>query len=269
MSLTWTFSYGNNIGNVERYNGVWLFRYPCLTSNSSCSNYEVTIKPGFYLFELWGAQGGDVTYNLKLIAGALGGYTFAVLPFDIETNLQLFVGGMGGHGDDFSGGFNGGGQGSGRDDYYNYDNKGAGGGGATDVRMKSGSSTTKILVAGGGGGSNSWQIPKYNQEVATGVGGGLEGGKGTVCLGAGQSQKTDPTCTAGSLGQGASGANQGSGGGGGYYGGSGGKDQGQSGGGGSGYIDKKVEIINGIIPTTLSGKKSFPNPSLSVPGNET
>ena len=112
---------------------------------------------------------------------------------------------MGGLGNDMSGGFNGGGQGAGS----NFWNKGAGGGGATDVRIKiDSSSAVKILVAGGGGGSNAWQEYFYSQIVTSGVGGGLEGGKGTVCLGAGQSEKTDSTCTAGSLGKGAGGTSQ-------------------------------------------------------------
>ena len=189
----------------------------------------------------------------------------AAKTFGSKSELEFFIGGMGGQEFYLSAGFNGGGKGSGGDFY----NKGAGGGGATDVRIKSGSSSTRILVAGGGGGSNTFQQSSYSQINATGVGGGLEGGKGTVCFGGSQSLKTDSSCTAGTLGQGAAGSSYGSGGGGGYYGGSGGKGQGQNGGGGSGFIDPSFTKVNGITPTTLDGTKSFPKATLFESGNET
>ena len=148
MSLSWTFSYSGSSGKVTSSDKKWLFSYPC-SSNSSCSYYRVTLTPGVYFFELWGAQGGDSLHGgYQAYPGAVGGYTSAAKSFTNDTELNLYIGGMGGLYNDFSGGFNGGGEGSGSNDA----NKGGGGGGATDVRIINGGSSTKILVAGGGGG---------------------------------------------------------------------------------------------------------------------
>jgi hypothetical protein len=142
MTLSWTFSYGGNSGNVAKSGNVWLFSYPC-SSNSSCSSYKVTLTQGVYFFELWGAQGGNSRHSAyQTYAGAVGGYTAAAKSFINSTELELYIGGMGGLSDDLSGGFNGGGNGNGG--YFNY--KGAGGGGASDVRIINGESSTKILV---------------------------------------------------------------------------------------------------------------------------
>jgi hypothetical protein len=265
MSLSWTFSYSGSSGNVTSSGKKWLFSYPC-SSKSSCSYYRVTLTPGVYFFELWGAQGGDSRHGgHQIYQGAVGGYTAAAKSFTNDTELNLYIGGMGGLNNDISGGFNGGGNGNNADFY----NKGAGGGGATDVRIINGGSSSKILVAGGGGGSNTWQYSDYKQIISSGVGGGLEGGTGTVCLGGAQASRVDNTCYSGTSGQGASGTNRGSGGGGGYFGGNGGKDWGHNGGGGSGYIDPSISTINGIAPVTLSGTNSFPVPSLTSSLNET
>lgn len=270
MSLSWSFSYGSDSGKVSIKDDIWFFGYPC-SSSASCSNIKVTIEAGTYLFELWGAQGGDSLHSsyessVGPYPGAVGGYTLAAKTFDSKTELELFIGGMGGLGDDISAGFNGGGKGYGS----NFYNKGAAGGGATDIRIKSGGSSSKILIAGGGGGSNTFQQSDYNQKATTGVGGGLEGGKGIKCLGGGQNSKSDPSCTPGTLGQGAAGKSPyGSGGGGGYYGGSAGANRGENGGGGSGFIDSSFTKTNGITPTTLDGTKSFPRSTLLDSGNET
>ena len=268
MSLSWTFSYSGSSGKVTSSDKKWLFSYPC-SSNSSCSYYRVTLTPGVYFFELWGAQGGDSQHtSYHAYQGAVGGYTSAAKSFTNDTELNLYIGGMGGLNIDLSGGFNGGGMGS-ADTSYTYVRKGAGGGGATDVRIINGGSSTKILVAGGGGGSNTYQQSNYGQIVSSGVGGGLEGGTGTVCLGGAQTSRVDNTCYLGTSGQGASGSGWGSGGGGGYFGGNGGKGEGYSGGGGSGFIDPSISTINGIVPVTLSGTNSFPVPSLTSSLNET
>jgi hypothetical protein len=265
MSLSWTFSYSGSSGKVTSSDKKWLFSYPC-SSNSSCSYYRVTLTPGVYLFELWGAQGGDSRHTgYQTYQGAVGGYTSAAKSFTNDTELNLYIGGMGGLNNDISGGFNGGGKG----DYPEHHNKGAGGGGATDVRIINGGSSTKILVAGGGGGSNTWQENNYGQVVSSGVGGGLEGGTGTVCLGGAQTSRVDNTCYSGISGYGGNGTGRGSSGGGGYFGGNGGKGWGHNGGGGSGFIDPSISTINGIVPVTLSGTNSFPVPSLTSSLNET
>jgi hypothetical protein len=264
MALSWNFSYEGESGNVTKSGRTWLFSYPC--SNSSlCSSYKVTLTRGVYFFELWGAQGGNSSHSsYQTYPGAVGGYTAAAESFNNDVELELYVGGMGGLNSDFNGGFNGGGRGSG----LTYGNKGAGGGGATDVRIINGGSSAKILVAGGGGGSSTFQQTIYGQIVTSGVGGGLEGGNGAICLGGAQTPRADSNCYLGLIGQGANGINQAAGGGGGYYGGNGGKNKGQNGGGSSGYIDSSG-TIHGIVPVTLSGTNSFPVPSLSSSVNET
>ena len=192
MSLTWSLSHGSDVGTVsESSNGqVWLFLYPC-SSNSDCSFYSVTLQPGTYLFELWGAQGGDSYYSndKNHNYGAVGGYSRAAKAFEKETVLEFYLGGQGGLYEDISAGFNGGGKGVTTQSagLYRFQ-KGAGGGGATDIRIKSGSTSTKVLVAGGGAGSLSWES-RSGEYTSKGYGGGLEGGTGKTCLGGGQSQK--------------------------------------------------------------------------------
>lgn len=260
MTVNWVFSSSANGGSVTKDETTWLFSYPC-SDNASCSPYTVVLSKGVYLFELWGAQGGNSRHSsYQIYGGALGGYTKAAVSFGNTVTLNFYIGGMGGLSGSPSGGYNGGGTGSGSD----FNNVGAGGGGATDIRLDN----EKILVAGGGGGSNTWQYSNYGVVESNGVGGGLSGGKGNVCLGAGQSAISDTTCTSGSLGQGAAGYGYGSGGGGGYYGGSGGTTYGQNGGGGSGFISSKITTMNSIEPTTLSGANSFPKATLLNTGNE-
>jgi hypothetical protein len=267
MSLIWNFSYGGGSGKVSSNGKVWLFGYPC-SSNSSCSYYSVELGEGTYLFELWGAQGGDARNGI-LFTGAVGGYTSAAITFEEAMQLQLFIGGTGGIYDDLAGGFNGGGKGTHYSTPINA-NKGAPGGGATDIKIQNLQSFQKILVAGGGGGASTWQKGYYGQDIASGVGGGTSGGNGAVCLGGGQSLVTDSSCTAGTEGKGADGGGgSGARGGGGYYGGSGGKSHGHSGGGGSGFISSMFSTTNGIKPITLKGTESFPKPSLLDSGNET
>ena len=124
--------------------------------------YRVTINPGYYRFECWGAQGGkgcqDGQYTTE---GGPGSYVAGYIPIKATTTFYCFVGGMGGQGSPESmsiavGGYNGGGKGG----MDNRDNDGSGGGGgASDIRTIDGDCTdieslkSRIIVAAGGSGS--------------------------------------------------------------------------------------------------------------------
>ena len=132
--------------------------------------YSVTIPPGYYRFECWGAQGGTGCENGEhTTEGGRGAYASGYMRIKEITTFYCFVGGKGGDGspDNFTiadGGYNGGGKG-GMDDR---DNDGSGGGGgASDIRTINGnysdndSLQSRIIVAAGGSGSafNAYGAP--------------------------------------------------------------------------------------------------------------
>ena len=229
---------------------------------------HVTLTPGTYLLETWGAQGGKSDHGT---AGGKGGYSYGTLTIYSNTTLYIGVGGegetaegTGGTGVALVGGFNGGGNGA----YTNNDS--AGGGGATHIALRGGLlsdleayKSTVLIVAGGGGGAGC--TGTYG-----GYGGGQNGGNGTGTsygLGYGATQ------TAGGINGGASQngsfgrggdtgvayAWPGSGGGGGYYGGGAGANEtggGGSGGGGSGFVSSTL-----IDAETMAGNLSFTSPT--------
>jgi hypothetical protein len=197
--------------------------------------YTVPCNVTSVTIQTWGAQGGNAQY-----AGGLGGYASGNLSVSANSTFSVYVGGQG---SGATGGYNGGGTSGGC---------GAGGGGASDVRNSGG---TKLIIAPGGGGGGC-DMYGYTGS-AGGIGGGANGGtsgssNGGYSSGGGGSQASggisDGCCsvgTAGSWGQGGSGAGlgcgyypgNGGGGGGGYYGGGGGGNCGGNtgGGGGSSY----------------------------------
>lgn len=106
---------------------------------------SVTLEPGKYVLECWGAQGG---YRSNSSYGGKGGYSTGTLTLTQKTTIYIYVGGSGNSvtsasNSIYPGGFNGGG--------YRYNYKG--GGGATDIRIGSASLYARVIVAGGGGGS--------------------------------------------------------------------------------------------------------------------
>ncbi len=110
---------------------------------------EVTLLPGKYSIECWGASGG---YGKINYAGK-GAYSSAEYEIQEETTLYVYVGEKGSlysESNQNNGGYNGGGNA-----YNAY-----GGGGASDVRLLRGepddtaSLLTRIIVAAGGGGSS-------------------------------------------------------------------------------------------------------------------
>lgn len=249
---------------------------------------SVTLEPGKYALECWGAQGG---YRSNSSYGGKGGYSTGTLTLTQKTTIYIYVGGSGNSvtsasNSIYPGGFNGGG--------YRYNYKG--GGGATDIRIGSASLYARVIVAGGGGSDGS---PNYSGGYAGGVS-GTRGNFGCGSYGYGGSQtasysslsainsqgttNSSSNCAAG-FGFGGFGCYYASGyggaGGGGWYGGQGtypdgsGDDDG-GGGGGSGYVYTSSSASNypqGCLlnssyylsdASNLSGNESFKSPSGST-----
>ena len=199
------------------------FSYIC-PSFDVCQSQHVSLKPGFYLFELWGGAGGiGRTNGVLKYSGGKGSYTSGSLVLLNPQTFYLYIGGKGGNGSSTSGskakgGWNGGGQ-SGAD---TNDNDGSGGGGgATDIRLVGGSwnsiesLVSRVMVAAGGSGS------VYNNYGAPG--GDLSGYITTNADSSIFSESTTNQTNGNSLGAGGNGINHAlvpsSGGGGGFYGG--------------------------------------------------
>lgn len=221
-----------------------------------------TLKPGFYLLEAWGAQGG----NCGQVESGKGIF------HNTKENqiITVCVGKQGQYktsGTSY-GGFNGGGNGY----TTSFGSCSGGGGGSTDIILGN-KSGEKLLIAGAGGGiAHFIDISKY---YYGGHAGGLNGGSNSTNTYYGQGatqynggkngyypgEYSNPACTAGKGSEGLGGngcatalAGAG-GGGGGYYGGGGGADIG-SGGGGSGFLNPLLKYAN-----TYSGNTRFNSPT--------
>ncbi|EAY03583.1 loricrin, putative [Trichomonas vaginalis G3] len=135
------------------------------------SKNELTLQPGRYLLECWGAQGGgkDVSALAGLGAGGKGGYSSGTIFLQKSTPIFVYVGGTGKVIADgiAEGGFNGGGSAWGKASSVD---PAGGGGGATDIRLNIDDLYSRVIVAGGGGGGGE------DSEIG-GFGGGLEGGR--------------------------------------------------------------------------------------------
>lgn len=218
------------------------------------ANYVQTLtvpRDGYYLLEVWGAQGGTKNSNYGL--GGNGGYSKGYVYLKEKDNLFIYTGGQGNS--NSNGGYNGGGVGG------QGKTSGGGGGGATDIRIGQDSLYARVIVAGGGGGAGGRSNTAAYQSYG-GYGGGITGGAGngidnskafnTNYSGQGGTQTSgglratstvqSNTHTDGSFGEGGIGGymtnnNYGAGGGGGgWYGGGGGNYRTGPGGGGSGYV---------------------------------
>ena len=223
--------------------------YPCENS-ALCFCFKAIIKKGVYLFELWGASGGEHAVN----TAGLGGYTKATISLFRETTSYLCVGQKGsvspvGYIAEMN--FGGGGGGISDGGYLS-----SSGGGSTDVRFKGTSLYHRVIVAAGGGGAGRY--PNKNIIAKGGYGGGLEGGNGDPStyldheiiggkgatqispgIGYGMYGSSYHGSKSGTFGYGAYETyirNYGCGGGGGWYGGSNGHDTGAGGGGGSSFV---------------------------------
>ena len=239
MSVTYSL-HGNLPNAIEKvYNvfpGRYEFMYPC-DERDNCEPYKVTLSPGKYQIELWGANGGYVIYDgcsckNKVVYGGLGGYTAATIKLETTKTFYLFIG-AGGHDFPYEYAF----------DSYNgggYSQEASGGGGGTDLLLSDQYTNsidvlkTRILIAGGGGGSD---CNGYG-----GAGGGLIGGNATNGGKGGTQSAGGAGGIPGDLWHGAHGnAYSSAGGGGGLYGGGFGTSKdgcGNGGGGGSSYASK-------------------------------
>lgn len=118
---------------------------------------SVSLPPGTYKFDCWGAQGGSngeySTYGITAKEGGKGGYSTGQLTVSQATNIRVYVGGQG---SSSAGGYNGGGSTSGTSQYNGSNELGyskmGGGGGATDIRLSDGDLLSRMIVAGGGSG---------------------------------------------------------------------------------------------------------------------
>jgi len=137
------------------------YTYSC-ASSSSCNSIQVELKRGMYLFECWGAQGGNGCTNGKLsYSGGNGAYVSGYINLLENTTFYLYIGGKGGNptcktNSVAAAGWNGGGNG-GKD--TRDDDSSGGGGGSSDIRLVPGdansfsSLVSRIMVAAGGSGS--------------------------------------------------------------------------------------------------------------------
>jgi hypothetical protein len=187
-------------------------------------SYSLTLSPGKYKFECWGASGGTGRTNGNLLyPGGNGAYVSGEILLKKERTFYPFVGGRGANGNAAkntiaAGGYNGGGKGG--EDTYGDEGTG-GGGGASDIRLVNGtfnsvnSLISRIIVAAGGSGS-----VYYNYGAP---GGGLNGFKVKEYAKESYTQSETTQTYGNSLGSGGNGRPSSdlpsSGGGGGYYGG--------------------------------------------------
>ena len=183
---------------VSIENKSLVFRYPCAESNE-CTEYELTIPPGFYKIEAYGASGGYLSRCLptakkltsstcvssdyvsifkgnsscvtSCTASGSGGYTSGLISLRSKTKAYIAIGGEGLYKtgscskqdktspDCF---VEGGFNGGGKS--YIHTTGDSSGGGATDIRFETNDLFHRVLVAGAGGGSD-------NIEAADGFGG--------------------------------------------------------------------------------------------------
>lgn len=258
-------------------------------------NYQTYTVPedGYYLLEVWGAEGG---YRSDSTKSGKGGYSKGTVFLQKGTVLYIYVGGSGKTHNGYNGGGISGCTAANGCDATIY------GGGGTDIRIGSHSLYARVIVAGGGGSVGGSAKPAAagggttggsittsgstggffgqgcSQSTACGMGGTqTAGGAGTTTAGY--------TGTAGTFGQGGMGytykgtsgtAGYGGGGGGGWYGGSGSVpdssgDDDRGGGGGSGYVltsssSKPTGYLLGSAyymkeASTKSGTESIPSTS--------
>jgi hypothetical protein len=156
---------------------------------------QVTLPPGRYQLQCWGAQGGSVSGSYTA-TGSKGGYSEGTIKLTKTTTLYIFVGGKGTDSSTGStsgtvnGGWNGGGGSVRYSSYSSGDTDGRSyprpGGGATDIALLSSdmsyssyrnnrsqaSLLSRFIVAGGGAGASArYTYTSSTNKVETSVGG--------------------------------------------------------------------------------------------------
>lgn len=139
------------------YNGVFPY---------SSNVQGVTIEQsGYYLLEVWGAQGGS--YNSEYAQGGMGGYSKGYIYLNAGDTLFVHTGGAGNYGTSLNSLTGGGSNGGGNAGY-----RGGAGGGATDIRIGADTLLNRVIVAGGGGGA---AVIDSTYKANGGAGGGTYG----------------------------------------------------------------------------------------------
>lgn len=238
--------------------------------NYTESEQSITLKPGKYKFECWGAGANTIKKNDYDIYPSYGGYSCGELTLKKETLLYIYVGqyGNGANASKFI--FNGGGKGlTGR------------GGGATDIRLVGGEwdneqgLLSRIIVAGGAGfGSGYGYTGSHGGGLKGNNGGGFNADYtvGATQFDGGRGNGGNKDYLDGFFGKGGSTSTDISnvaqcGGGGGWFGGAGSYSSSASGGGGSGYVLTKDSYkLTGYIPTS---EYWLQNIAMTVGGNTT
>ncbi|HGM1079769.1 TPA: glycine-rich protein [Clostridioides difficile] len=230
--------------------------------NYTGSMQVVSLLPGKYKLECWGASGGISSSNSAFTSGALGGYVKGEIALRKRTNFNIYVGQSGyervPRGSSLTRiGFNGGGSSVGV--YINDYLCSKSGGGATDIRLPHSSTLwddskgllSRILVAGGGGSIDIYGTSSPPPSI--GHGGGLDGSDGFDSFGkfnSGGSQYQGGRGYKASYGSFGKGGSSDLCGGGGWFGGAG-ASFGDVAGGGSGYaLTKNSYKPAGYIPTS-------------------
>lgn len=223
--------------------------------------HEFTVESsGYYLLEVWGAQGGDCTGTAKDVSytryGGKGGYAKGYVWLTKGETIYVCVGGEGEDYDEEEetalGGYNGGGNATKVGVKVNHIF--GGGGGATHIARQYGNlenlknSASSVLIVAGGGGGARWQSNMDHSQAKFGNGGdggGEVGGIGQlrdVTIDSDHANYKDFSSVVGSqtggyaFGKGEDNKNGNAGGGGGWYGGFSGSGNVGAGNGGSGYI---------------------------------
>ena len=132
---------------------------PVLDFAYTGSAQSITLQPGKYKLEVWGAQGGRGSTSGSNYFGGNGGYSVGSIGFEETTTLFVAVGGKGGDCNGAyvgSGGYNGGGT----SDSTGVGYGSGGGGGGTDIRIGEDSLYARVIVAGGGGGGGTYVMSR-------------------------------------------------------------------------------------------------------------
>lgn len=266
-----TFYLNGENSHIKRNKNTYILPYPC-DSQTNCYPYTALLPPGYYKFEVWGAQGGHCDSR----EGGKGGYARGVLNNKKKLNAFFYVGAEGFCKDiklSTSTSFNGGGSGK-----SSFEHKASSGGGASDIRLVEDSIYHRVIVAGGGGGSG-----QYGSNCTGGAGGGTTGIDGMNCYSELSYGGPKGTQTSGGIsevsrnngifGYGGNTTHDGCGGGGGWFGGAAGYGYVAAGGGGSGFVfnfpnlenakERNLKLNKTLLlykAETFSGNTNFPSP---------
>ena len=162
-----TIALGNATGklNIEQINRTVILYYPC-EDQTICTNYDVSLPSGTYMFETWGAQGG--------FSGGKGGYSRGIIHFPTKQKIHIFIGAHGNEKVNETGeiepSFNGGGRGYCAHSEEKPRSAGSGGG-ATDIRINGVTLYNRVIVSGAGGGN----VFINGKVLKGGSGGGISG----------------------------------------------------------------------------------------------